>query len=88
MFGFVTHSDQMVPEVMQATKGLKFTDCGRRFRFTVDGEDTVAGRCQNWLDVDGSASGLNVPTLIGSGLTVSRTGGALRTPWSMMCKDH
>ena len=58
----------MVPEVMQATKNLTFIDCGRRFRYTVSVNDTVSGRSQSWLDIDGSASGLNVPTLIGSGL--------------------
>ena len=67
-FGFLTHSDQFVPEVMQATKGLSFQDCGRRFKYTQGTGDTVSGRCQNWLDVDGTASGLGVPTLIGSGL--------------------
>ncbi|GKZ00869.1 hypothetical protein MPSEU_001038600 [Mayamaea pseudoterrestris] len=67
-FGFVTHSDSNIPEVMQATKGLTFTDCGRRFRYTVNDHDTVSGRCQNWIDVDGSASGLNEPAFIASGL--------------------
>ena len=68
VFAFVTHSNEMVPEVMQATKNLKYIDCGRRFSFTVDDEDTVSGRAQNWIDFDGTASGLNVPTIIGSGL--------------------
>lgn len=30
--------------------------------------DTVSGRGQNWVDVDGSASGLFEPTIIVSGL--------------------
>jgi len=69
VFGLVTHSDQMTPEVMQGTKSITYNDCGRRFRFTVDADelDTVSGRGQNWLDVDGSASGLGVPVIIGSG---------------------
>ena len=32
-----------------------------------DQPTTVSGRTQNWLDVDGTASGLNVPTLMVSG---------------------
>lgn len=70
-FGFLTHSDQFVPEVMQATKNLSFRSCGRRFKFTRGWDDTVSGRCQNWLDYDGTASGLNEPVLIGSGLPSS-----------------
>ena len=72
MFGFLTHSDQFTPEIMQATRGIHFEDCGRRFRMvdfkTNNQVPTVSGRNQNWLDVDGSVSGLNEPTLIGSGL--------------------
>jgi hypothetical protein len=67
-FGFLTHSDQYVPEIMQGTRGLTFLDGGRRFKYTQGFTDTVSGRCQNWLDTDGSASGFGVPTLIGSGL--------------------
>ena len=29
----LTHSDEHVPEMMQATKGVKYEACGRRFRF-------------------------------------------------------
>lgn len=68
VFGFLTHSDFHTPEVMQGTSGIQFDNCGRRFRFTLGTLDTVSGRGQNWLDADGSISGLNVPTLIGSGL--------------------
>ena len=68
VFGFSSQSDEMVPEVMQATKKLTFTNCGRRFRFSYNDVETVSAREQNWLDVDGTASGLNVPTIIGSGL--------------------
>jgi hypothetical protein len=67
-FGFLTHSDQFTPEVMQATSGIKFINCGRRFKFSNNQLDSVSGRGQNWLDMDGSASGLGVPTLMGSGL--------------------
>jgi len=72
VFGFLTHSDQFTPEIMQATRGIHFEDCGRRFRMvdfkTNNQVPTVSGRNQNWLDVDGSVSGLSEPTLIGSGL--------------------
>lgn len=68
VFGLLSHSDQFNPEVMQATRGISFDNCGRRFRFTVDDEETVSGRLQNWFDVDGSISGLGEPTLIASGM--------------------
>lgn len=67
-FGFLTHSDRFNPEVMQGTNALTFVECGRRFRFTQGTKDTVSGRLQNWLDADGTASGLLEPTLIASGL--------------------
>ena len=67
----LTHSDEFNPEVMQATKDITYEDCGRRFKladFANDELSSVSGRIQNWLDIDGSASGLNEPTIIGSGL--------------------
>jgi hypothetical protein len=68
VFGFLTHSDEFTPEVMQATKDIKFENCGRRFRFSNEALDSVSGRGQNWWDSDGTVSGLGKPTLIGSGL--------------------
>lgn len=53
---------------MQATKNIQMTNVGRRFRFTRTDIETVSGRTQNWLDSDGTVSGWNEPTLIGSGL--------------------
>ena len=57
---------------MQATRNISFENCGRRFYlrdFRGDSlPSTVSGRGQNWLDVDGTISGFNEPTLIGSGL--------------------
>ena len=71
-FGLISHSDEFVPEVMQATSGISFENCGRRFYITdfrgPSAPETVSARIQNWLDSDGSVSGLNVPTLIGSGV--------------------
>ena len=71
VWGFLTHSDQFTPEAMQATSGVTYEDCGRRFRlydYANDALSTVSGRNQNWMDTDGSASGLGEPTIIGSGL--------------------
>ena len=72
VFGFLTHSDQFTPEVMQGTRNVSFENCGRRFRFGADHDgdermDTVSARAQNWFDADGTASGRNEPTLIVSG---------------------
>lgn len=57
---------------MQGTNGITFENCGRRFYlrdFRGDTlPDTVSGRGQNWIDVDGSVSGLGEPTIIVSGL--------------------
>lgn len=42
VWGFVTHSDQHTPEIMQATRNVTYEDCGRRFRmhdFTNDLEE-------------------------------------------------
>jgi hypothetical protein len=72
VFGFLTHSDQFTPEIMQGTRNITFAKCGRRFKFSMDLLETVSGRGQNWLDVDGSVSGLRQPTLIGSGLALAK----------------
>jgi hypothetical protein len=55
---------------MQGTKSIKFTNCGRRFKYTTS-TNTVSARGQNWLDADGSISGFGTPTLIGSGLATA-----------------
>ena len=67
VFGFITHSDQFNPELMQGTSGISFENCGRRFRLK-GGPNSVSGRILNWIDADGSVTGLNEPSLIGSGL--------------------
>ena len=70
-FGFLAHSDQYIPQVMQGSKHIKFTRCGRRFYlYNFNGDSspqTVSGRSQNWLDADGSVTGFGVPSIIGSG---------------------
>ena len=69
VFGFLTHSDQFTPEIMQGTRAITFENCGRRFNLDnwLGNPNTVSGRNQNWLDVDGSASGLGVSTFMVSG---------------------
>ena len=67
VFSSLTHSNEFTPEIMQATVGVRYENCGRRLRLT-NILDTSSGRAQNWIDVDGSVSGLGVPTFIGSGL--------------------
>lgn len=58
---------------MQATRDVTYLDCGRRFRLYDyahnNNPSSVSGRTQNWMDIDGTTSGLNTPTIIGSGLT-------------------
>ncbi len=75
-FGFLAHSDQYIPQVMQGTKNITFTSCGRRFYlYNFNGDtapETVSRRSQNWLDADGSVTGLHVPSIIGSGKTGSQ----------------
>jgi hypothetical protein len=66
VFAFVAGSDQFAPQIMMATKNITFTSCGRRFSLP-NPPDKVAGRNQNWLDYDGSVTGLRVPSMIGSG---------------------
>jgi hypothetical protein len=53
---------------MQATKNITMDNVGRRFRFSRTDIETVSGRTQNWMDSDGTASGLNEPTFMASGL--------------------
>jgi hypothetical protein len=96
VFGFLAHSDQFTPEVMQGTKNITFQNCGRRFFLSnfngPSAPSTVSGRTQNWLDTDGSVSGLGVPALIGSGQveaglwwTVDNEGKVLSNAQSFCC---
>ena len=77
VFGSLAHSDEFNPELMQATKGIAFDNCGRRFKlvdFRESGKDdpsivpsSISGRIQNWFDIDGSLIGTNEPTIAASG---------------------
>jgi hypothetical protein len=80
VWGLLAHSDQFVPEFMQATKGITYEDCGRRFRMVDYVRDsgethgnglssTASERIQSWLDADGTASGLGVPAIIGAAVS-------------------
>ncbi|KAI2493236.1 hypothetical protein MHU86_21310 [Fragilaria crotonensis] len=64
-------SDQNVPEVMHATRGVKFEKCGRRFRMhdfrPISLPNSNSGRLQNWYDIDGSVTGLGERSVIASG---------------------
>lgn len=65
---FNSHSDMQVPEIMQATKNIKYENCGRRFKFNSNEVESVSAMSQNWIDADGTASGVGEPTLIVSGI--------------------
>ena len=76
----LTHSDEHVPEYMQASKTIRYESCGLRYRFVnwyVDNgtpignglSSTVSERITSWLDADGSTSRRNVPCILGSGTT-------------------
>ena len=65
---FTSTSNIFTPEIMQATRGVKFENCGRRFAFQDTNSDTNSGRHQNWIDVDGSVTGFGEPSIIGSGI--------------------
>jgi len=58
---------------MQATRNITYEDCGRRFKLNDFADNnaisSVSGRQQSWVDLDGTASGMNEPTIIGSGLS-------------------
>jgi len=80
VWGLLTHSDEHVPEFMQATRQISYAASGRLFRmndFVADRGDalnnglasTVSGRIQSWLDADGSAVGYpGEPSILGSAL--------------------
>ena len=57
-------------------KNIAFDNCGRRHRLHdyrgMNANSTVSGMFRNWLDVDGSASGLGEPVVMGSGQPEAR----------------
>jgi hypothetical protein len=65
----LTHSDQFVPEVMQATRNIRYENCNMTnlWRFESRTANTVSGRLANWIDQDGSVSGRSDgPLIMGS----------------------
>eukprot|EP01124_Arcella_intermedia_P022125 TRINITY_DN3233_c0_g4_i1.p1 TRINITY_DN3233_c0_g4~~TRINITY_DN3233_c0_g4_i1.p1 ORF type:complete len:1092 (+),score=168.98 TRINITY_DN3233_c0_g4_i1:472-3276(+) len=72
-FELLTHSDQFLPDQMQATSNISYQNCDMNnlWHFTVGQTswDSISGRLQNWLDNDGSAFqlvGTGSKTLLGS----------------------
>jgi hypothetical protein len=65
----LTHSDQFVPQVMQATSGIRYENANvsALWRFSNRNRGaTVSGMLQNWLDMDGSASLKSSQQIMGS----------------------
>ncbi|KAJ3232656.1 Fibrocystin-L [Chytriomyces hyalinus] len=68
VWSFLTHSDQFVPGIMQATKNISYENVNNSqiWAFSNPKRITVSGRLQNWLDTDGSASLSPGRTIMGS----------------------
>jgi hypothetical protein len=69
VFNLLTHSDQFVPEFMEATANITMDNYNpnKIWRFSNRAYGlTVSGRLQNWLDVDGSLTGRNERQIMGS----------------------
>jgi hypothetical protein len=67
-WSFLTHSDWFVPEVMQATRNIRYENCNMNnlWRYDTRTTNTLAGRLTNWIDTDGSVSGRSGPQIMGS----------------------
>lgn len=68
-FECLTHSDEFVPEFMQATKNIRYEgiNTATAIGLTVTNRNTWSGRLQNWWDTDGSATMRpGRPTIMGS----------------------
>ena len=64
--------DNMLPEIVQATKNITFDNCGRRFGARGGEMQTGQAILENWLDIDGSAGGLGEYTYMVSGMARTR----------------
>ncbi|KAI9015919.1 G8 domain-containing protein [Hyaloraphidium curvatum] len=75
----LTHSDEWVPEVMQATRNVTYDNVlvPRLVKFTTSltdpGGTTVSGRLASWLDADGSVYGPYLPSLRGNRIMLGST---------------
>ena len=58
VFETLTHSSRYVPEIMQASRNIRYTDINSnaiaKFSVSQDSVQTVSGRLAGWLDLDGS----------------------------------
>lgn len=69
VFRFTTHSDEFTPEIMQGSRAISYESCGRRYSLkNWQDLDSVSVRQQNWIDADGTASGLGESVLMVSGV--------------------
>jgi hypothetical protein len=71
VFSFLTHSSEFNPEIMQGTRDIVLENCGRRVTmldFRGPGYVSVSARLQNWIDADGSVTGLNESSAIASAI--------------------
>jgi len=69
VFTFVTHSDELRPGIIQATKNVTLQNCGRRYRrvdFSSNKTPEASG-LQHLLDADSRITEANVPSVISSG---------------------
>jgi hypothetical protein len=71
VFRFNSGSDQFVPQMLQATKRIRYESCGKHFHFMFPGRNngmgsSLAERLINWYDGDGTASGRGGATIMGS----------------------
>ena len=65
--------DNMLPEIVQATKNITFDNCGRRFMSISGDVETGQAILENWSDTDGSVSGLGEYTYMVSGMPRARS---------------
>lgn len=63
----------MLPEIVKTTKNITFDNCGRRFSSASGDTETGQAILENWIDADGSASGLGEHSYIVSGMPRSRS---------------
>jgi hypothetical protein len=87
VFKFNSGSDRFVPQMLQATKRIKYESCGRHFHFSWPGRNngmrsSLAERLINWYDADGTASDRPGATIMGA-ITADNNGW-----WNMALGDR
>ncbi|KAI9015632.1 hypothetical protein DFJ74DRAFT_732320 [Hyaloraphidium curvatum] len=79
MWIMLTHSDEFVPEVMQATRNITYQNVlvPELVQFSTSLSDpmgnTVSGRLASWFDADGSVYGPYLPSLRGRPVMIGST---------------